>query len=183
MKRLRLTLPLMAAIAAMLAIPGVAAAAEWTQEGKALEEPVTVQLSGSIGVTGGSIGFNCPDVTGEATLSPGDQGEITALDMGPGCPGTGGLNGATAAVTSVGLSWPLEARENGTVGLIDPEWYAPFYPRNPFDITWKLKASELTLTPDYQWAISSFHVGGEVEGGLAVYGSLDVDPAGVYAIE
>ena len=182
MKRTRIArlLALSAVTAAVLALPAFASAAEWTVEGEPLLEEQSIELEGTYGFESGYGSFQC-DVRGEATLTPGDEGEVTDLELLAPCQGSFlGCKVDPALETP----WSLEARATDVfVAEAKETWTLPgcFYPPLSFE-------GSIVMTPDDPEAVSSFALSGvllDTITHLPVYasGELAVTPAATYGVQ
>jgi hypothetical protein len=95
-----------------------AAGTHWVDvETGPLSGPATVGLSGALVVDVLGSGVQCP-LSGEATLYPGDEGEIAdpAIDA-EGCVGFGALETCVVVDAEVAPLWTLQATEAGEVDI------------------------------------------------------------------
>jgi hypothetical protein len=162
-----------------LALPAFASAAEWTREGEPLEEPQVIGLEGTYGHFTAFGSFKCP-VQGEATLLPGDQGEITELQVTGPCQGSV-FNCKVEPVLET--PWQMEAQPSGNIFISEAKenWVFPeciFAP--PVE-------GSIELTPNNSGAMSSLIISGTMEETVTGFpvppnGELKVTPAGIYGV-
>ena len=171
-----------AIMAIALALPAVASASEWTSEGEPILEEQPIELDGTYSYSVNGIGSFVCTIHGEATLVPGDEGEISNLAASNPCKGS--FFGCEVELLFE-TPWPLEARaEDVLVNDLGERWrLCP--PSYPGEVTVE---GDIELTPDNPAAISSFGLYGFMEDTkthlpLVVTGELEVSPAGVYGFE
>jgi hypothetical protein len=187
MKRVRLMFLLVATAltAVALSVPASAFAVEWTREAQPLEEPEVIELDGNLGISTFLFASIDCDVSGEAILSPGDEGEITELTIDPeSCQATGIFSPCKVVEAEVSTPISLQAtieelKAEVTTGALNFRYefskcgFLEFVP----------KYESITLTPDNQWAFSDFQASGlNTTGQFTLAGDLDVTPSETYGI-
>jgi hypothetical protein len=156
--------------AAVFAIPASASAVEWKYEGEPLAEEKTIDLEGTLTREGMGYSFRC-GYSAEATLFPGDEGEIRTIEFLPEtCVEVGGgvyTAGCELKSSWAALPWRLHATKNekGVISVaITNE--SPF--EWPFMFNWQL--SDCTYAGEYNWewgheqglALYPLHEGGQI---------------------
>lgn len=183
MRKIKTMLLVVVAALAMMSLAAPAASAgEWMEEGAPLEESAGLQFSGEFEWPYGGIGCQ---VDGEATLSPGGGGEITAFDFVT-CKASGGLSHCQFTGSPSSLPWSIQANHDKIV-LEEIAWKWSSSNCIPKDRTFTGK--NLTLTPNNIEAISTLNLSGSVTGesgggtySTSVNGAFEVSPAGSYGL-
>lgn len=212
MRKIKVSLSL--AIAAMLAmavaIPAVASAANWTEEGVALTESVgsselrwsqqneplgaeaTATFAGSFNNSGG---VECSSASGKLTFAPASTGGVSEFAIVPGsCKAIGGyaaLGCKTASsVTANSLPWSAKPVEASGKRAIQIENMSITYQLQGIGLCSSgLKTTltgAITATPDSNGAISNLTLSGLMKAStgtnVTISGALAVSPAGKYGI-
>jgi hypothetical protein len=196
MKRVGFSLCLAAmAMVTMSAFAASASAStyQWVKNGQPLTSPQTVVLTGWAYATELSTSSYECEVKAEATLYPGNEGEITRFDFLPAsCSGSGGFEGCVLESGEAADSWPIQATEKGLV--VKGFKIVAHYGENGCMYDGYSLTTEATgdwvAKVNNQSAISTLSLGGEVSvyplGGEVTTeygtGNLAVSPAGVYGI-
>jgi hypothetical protein len=157
------------AVAAMaFAVPGIASAGYWAQEGEPLEETHFLDFDGSLVFDGSYFTQIQCDVSGQMTIESEGEGEINEFNF-DSCGGTWGYTSCYSEGGTVDTPWPMElVADSGNQGKI-------IIHNAHYKITWDddqpqeclvdyMQSSEsgleLTLTPNNSAAISKFSAKG-----------------------
>jgi hypothetical protein len=166
---------------AALALPSLASASEWTFEGEPLQEEAAVQVEGTYGYSSFYGSFKC-GIEGEATLLPGDEGEIAELvTTSEPCEG----HFADCEVRpQFETPWPIEAR---TKDILVTEATEKWLLSGCFFSEIVMEGS-MQLTPGNPSGITSLSLYGVMFDSitsipLIVTGELEVTPAGTYGFQ
>ena len=178
-------LALMAVVGALFAIPAVASAAEWTQEGEPLVKPAKIQLVGFYDAEGSNVGYGCEGVTVDLTLQPGDEGEVTQVSYGGTCKGQANWSFCGSfANKAVSLPWDIQATAGG-ISVPDVDETRKWNSSSPCKGHWEgLFESSWVLTPDSYYEMGSVSLFGQSHSLMgAVQGEFEILPAGIYGIQ
>ena len=182
MRRIK-TMPLFLAalVAALLAVPAAASAVQWTEGGQPLQGSAEIELTGSLEWTAFSqVGYYC-EYAATATISPGDDGQITDVDF-TFCEGRGNYSGMPATGTALSLPWDIHAQSDGKIHLdefvLEVDWqYAG---------SMTTQSDQLTILPNDASEMSSGWLSGTAWAGGAgawMSGEMTISPEGTYGFE
>lgn len=190
---LKKALLLAAVVSALLAVPAMASAAEWTEGGAPITATKTVKFTGPVSFESGEAGgISCTTAHVELILHPGDVGTVKKFEP-TGCTTHGPLKevfgcevesvtstateatpwGATATLSGVPITGIGITNHMNAACLLGPE------------IVVESATEPVVATPDSNSAIHSVTLSGEVEtnvGPSVAGGTLAAEPSGVYGI-
>jgi hypothetical protein len=191
------TIGLAAALVLALAVPSVASAANWKENGTeitdfgphwlknggSLTKSESLTLEGTYGFGSANGGITC-SVTAEAAIEPGDDGDVSSSFTN--CDADGPMNHCVVT-SATGWDDEFTAVAGGVVKIVGHSNYKTTGFLCPKEV---IVVGTITATPDNSGKFSSLALSGQLQmgfdgksaGSVNVSGSLAVKPAATYGV-